>query len=610
MNYQLTVIAGIRQSQNFPLGNEPLVLGRGSKCNVVLLDPTISRRHCRVSLVEGKVYMEDLGSSNLTLVNGLPTQHAELNVGDTLAVGSCVLRLTEAPEPAGLWVDDEPVTPTQNWVGSRPFSINIAEVCHSLPDRPSTIQDLLFLHDCGAEFNTAHTMSDFWSLLQKHLVQRFNPSHMWLARVRDAADQPFYYTFEGLSTEKPPEDTVQEALKNNQGLLAVNIRRKDTSKPRAFSMVALAQAAGKTEGILIVQTQMPEVAYAENDLRLLMLLAKTAAPFFHTVEEMEQLRRDLSQLRARTGEVLTLVGKSDAIRHTRVQIAQAADSGLSVLISGESGTGKELAARLIHTQSKRSSGPFVPVNCAAIPAGLFESEFFGHLKGAFTGATQTKDGLFALSHGGTLFLDEIANLSMENQARILRAVELNAFRRVGEQHETQVNVRIVAASNVDLAEAVKRGEFREDLYHRLNGFEIVLPPLRRRPSDIPVLADYFLELSRAHSSHQVTGIAPEAMEYLMSQRWSGNVRELRHTILRAIHLASGPIIQRQDVQQGSPGVPLPEAPRPLLSLHEVEKQHMLQVLESCQGDVQAAARILNIGRSTLYRKISEYGIGL
>jgi DNA-binding NtrC family response regulator len=265
-------------------------------------------------------------------------------------------------------------------------------------------------------------------------------------------------------------------------------------------------------------------------------------------------------------------------------------------------------ARSVHEQSPRASGPFVAVNCAAIPSTLFESELFGHEQGAFTDAARPRKGLMEQAHGGTLFLDEIGDLSIENQARILRAIEQGTFRRLGAQQETHVDIRVVAATNEDLPSAIEAGAFRLDLFHRLNGFQITVPPLRERPADIPLLAEHFLRLGLAQAKLPIKGFAPDAIEYLQSRMWPGNVRELRNCIERAIARAESDVIGTKDLYSSGAAARSEPPDSDSLTLAQMERNHIARILRDHGGNVSAAARTLRIHRNTLYNKIAQYGL--
>lgn len=604
MEHQLTVVSGRHKGQSFPLRDTDLVIGRHPDCHLFIPDPMVSRKHCRIFAKDGEIRLEDLGSRNPTLVNGLPCTEGVLHLGDEISVGSWVLLLNSISGKSS--EHGVPDSDTMTHFDSPSSALSLTDARESLEPRPRTFQDLIFLYDCSADFSAAETVPQLVQALLRRVTERFLPKRFWAAQVRDDELLTFL-SFEDISQDSPPHDLIRLALRERRGQLSMSTTAQQGRRVLSFFMVAPAQSAGVTSAVLAVQAETPHPAYTDDDLRLLMLLAKSFTPFLGAVEEVEQLRRDYERLRTRAGESLVLVGSSKAMRSVRARIAGAAQSGLNVLISGESGTGKELAARLLHAQSPRQSGPFVPVNCAAIPRDLFESEFFGYEKGAFTGAAEAREGFFAMAHGGTLFLDEIGDLSLDNQARLLRAIEYGTFRRIGAKEETRVDVRVAAATNADIPEAIRAGLFREDLYHRLNGFEIYMPPLRERPSDIPVYATYFFEMAKSQGRTPLTGISPEALASLCSQRWMGNVRELRYSILRAISIAKGPLIQAKDLAEAVAPAQAGSTP-PLLSIEHAEKKHITEVLRYFQGNVNQAAKVLGVGRSTLYRKIAEFGI--
>jgi transcriptional regulator with PAS, ATPase and Fis domain len=291
-------------------------------------------------------------------------------------------------------------------------------------------------------------------------------------------------------------------------------------------------------------------------------------------------------------------------------IRRVADSQTNVLITGESGTGKELAAKAIHFNSERRNGPFVPVNCAAIPETLLESELFGHVKGAFTDAKGDKRGLFEEASGGTLFLDEISELPVMLQAKLLRAIQEKEIRRVGSTKAVAVDTRIIAATNLALAEEVRAKRFREDLYYRLNVIEIMMPPLRERREDIPLLVDAFLKKCAEAGKKAVKGIAESALALLLDYPWPGNVRELENVIERAVTLARGEKVMPEDLPpaiHGSRGDKkvIDEAANRTLPLEDVEKEYILRILDKTGGNKYQAAQLLGIDRKTLYRKLGE-----
>jgi two-component system, NtrC family, response regulator AtoC len=311
-----------------------------------------------------------------------------------------------------------------------------------------------------------------------------------------------------------------------------------------------------------------------------------------------------------------IVGTTPAILAVYKTVARLVDSKATVLIQGESGTGKELIARAIHFNGPRAERPFVAVECASLAESLLESELFGHVRGAFTGAVETKKGLFETADGGTIFLDEIAEISLGLQAKLLRVLQEHEIRRVGGTQPIALDVRVIAATNKDVEALVKLGRFREDLFYRLNVVTLHLPPLHERPDDIPLLATHFLRKYSEGTHKLISHITPEAMALLCNYRWPGNVRELEHTIERAVTLTMNNAVLPADLPprlQSQPTIPQTGLHRPgdspaLLTLEELEKQHIQAVLHATQGNKKRAAQILGINRRSLYRMAKRYGL--
>ncbi|HEY8549450.1 MAG TPA: sigma-54 dependent transcriptional regulator [Vicinamibacterales bacterium] len=329
-----------------------------------------------------------------------------------------------------------------------------------------------------------------------------------------------------------------------------------------------------------------------------------------------QLEAENRALRAHVDRRLVMVGESRAMRELREQIAMAAPTNGRVLIYGENGTGKELVARSIHALSRRRGGPFVEVNCAAIPEELIESELFGHVKGAFTGAVSDRRGRFEAADGGTIFLDEIADMSLKTQAKVLRVLQEQVVDPVGGSSSVQVDVRVLAATNKDLPTEIRAGRFREDLYFRLSVIPVWVPPLRERDADVPLLAEHFMaELAREYGRRPKT-IDGGAMAVLQRYSWPGNVRELRNVIERLLIMVAGDVITSRDLafldggQQ--PPVGLVGADGEMLPLHEArerfERDYILRTLAAQHGNISRTAEVLGVERSNLYRKMKAFGI--
>ncbi|NOY52414.1 MAG: sigma-54-dependent Fis family transcriptional regulator [Deltaproteobacteria bacterium] len=361
-------------------------------------------------------------------------------------------------------------------------------------------------------------------------------------------------------------------------------------------------AKGKVVGVLCVITHTPYTP----DPDLLSILRAATVPLSLAIENAQIFEkvRNKADLQRRYYNFRGIISCSDRMEEVLKLVRKITDMPSSILISGESGTGKELIARAIHYNSFRREKPFISVNCAAFPESLLESEFFGHTRGAFTGATSKRKGLFEEAHGGSLFLDEVEAMSPALQAKLLRVLQDGTFFKVGSTTPVTVDVRIIAATNKDLSEAVESKTFREDLFYRLNVIRIALPPLRERGEDIPLLARYFLERFAKRTGKNIRRVSGETMELLLRHPWPGNVRELENAIERAIAVTEGDTIEPEDLPTAlTLQKNLPEGN---WSLDAMEKTHILKVLNMTQGNKKKAAKLLKIDTSTLWRKLKKH----
>ncbi len=394
-------------------------------------------------------------------------------------------------------------------------------------------------------------------------------------------------------------------------------RKADADREFSFICVPVKKGS-QVVGALSVDRIYDE-SYSLNDgERLLSIVATMIAQHVINLEtihlEQEQLRQENQRLRdelSRKYRITNIVGNSNKMKEVFQMIAQVSRSNATVLVRGESGTGKELVASAIHYGSARAKSPFVKVNCAALPTNLIESEMFGHEKGAFTGAIRQKVGKFELANKGTIFMDEIGAISPEVQVKLLRVIQEKEFERVGGNLTIKSDVRIIAATNKNLEEAVEKDEFREDLYYRLNVFPIYMPPLRERKTDILLLADYFLEKYAAENQKDIRSFSKTTIDMLMKYHWPGNVRELENCIERAVLLCEENVIQSyhlppsiQTVKEAdlSPGSSLEDA------VEILERERMVDALKSTRGNMAKASKILNVTERKFAYKAKKYGI--
>jgi Nif-specific regulatory protein len=376
------------------------------------------------------------------------------------------------------------------------------------------------------------------------------------------------------------------------------------------------RSRGRIIGTVYLDSRREGTLFTQDDLRFIEAFADHAALALQNARERDRLVQENRRLRAVAEDrsrFSNIVGRSAAMQRVFDLIERVADSDLPVLIQGESGTGKELVARAVHFHGPRKRKIILSENCAAIPESLLESELFGHVRGAFTGAERDRPGLFEQAHGGTLFLDEVGDMSPGMQARLLRALQEGEIRRVGADRSIKVDVRVIAATNRDLASEVEAGRFREDLLYRLQVLMIRIPPLRERPEDIPLLVDHFLERIARERGRSTAVIDREVREILERHRWPGNVRQLESTLHRLILLAGDTPLTRSALEVDQSlresllgGDAASEQPR--FSLDEGIREQLRRALEAAGGHREKAAKLLGVSRATIYRKLKEHGL--
>jgi DNA-binding NtrC family response regulator len=657
---RLVVIEGPDLGRSFDIPMRGGVIGRGEGCVVALSDLSVSRQHSTLALRDGALCLVDDGSKNRTLVNGHPVTAHRLEAGDEIVVGKT--RLAYLPAEGGIAMTRQVGKVTME-VGSR------------------ELMALSAVPKAGGEARARRHLASIAALGDRLRAEAEGGRDAVARAACEAclaalgADRAFLVVraAPGLDRVTPvaaaiaPGDPLGAQLHVPSGLVAkVMTEGKaltsdvgDAGAPRTGAGVPIAAAAAdEPAGLLWVERR--GAAWDQLELMAAACIAHLVAAALAGADTRDRLERGVAALEERLGD-RDFVGTSPAARALLGFVARVGPTDATVLLTGESGSGKEMVARAIHRASRRKAGPCIAVNCAALTESLVESELFGHEKGAFTGATEKKLGRFELADKGTLFLDEIGELPLALQTKFLRVLEEQTFERVGGTRPITVDVRVVAATNRDLSDMVRRGRFREDLFYRLSVIHTVVPPLRDRPEDIQLLAEYFLARFRGQVGRKVSGFAPEARALLARHAWPGNVRELRNAIERAIVLGDAELIRAEDLPPGlggsrpdgvrrasSPTPPLgsmtiadrgsgpslsipvmppapaaPPAPVPAgaeaapapppepaaRSLRELEKEGIAAALAATGGNKAQAAAILEIDRSTLYKKLKEYGIG-
>lgn len=655
-NYYLIMEGTSGSAQPFRLqSNQVVSIGRSSTNRIVLSDEKCSRNHCEVLASPAGWKLRDRDSRNGTYINGdIVNKDHPLSDGDLIRIGTTLLLFSSSP--------DTPVVPAVS-LTERDTAMDMKVVS----DEPSP-HEILFRQrhtSYSDETNSSRTRTrrptrNMSRLVQMAMELRAASSPQELADlVLDGlvgitgADIGAVLTSENLAPVDPKEDDVLGRLEisSYRSLRGKEYRRVSRSLSQqvfrtydailARDLSASIELAHSRDSLADLQAESVIVAplldgdefyglihlYSTKSERPLeaaaldytLAAADQAAIALKNLRERMNLQAGLQRLETANEQVSIeseLIGKSPAMQRLRDTIGLVATTDTVALIRGESGAGKELVARAIHVNSSRRNGPFVCMNCAALSESLLESELFGHEKGSFTGATGQKHGKFEQADGGTLFLDEVGEMSPAIQAKFLRVLEGHAFERVGGATEINVDVRLVAATNRNLEQAVREMTFRKDLYFRLQVLEIHVPPLRDRKEDVPLLAQFFAERVAEKSTRKVRGFSSSAMDKLMKYDWPGNVRELQNTIERAVVLCPHEFVDASQIQlsklESKSSAPTASPRRDdrytELSIEDLEKEHILRILEQTQGNKSRAAQILGIERSTLDRKLKKYGL--
>jgi Nif-specific regulatory protein len=618
---ELEAIAGPLRGSSFPISSEEISIGREPTNLVSVLDSSVSRKHCRIHHAGGEFKIQDLNSRNSTFVNGVPITERTLASGDEIKVGNSLFVF---------------VLPG-NGAASPATSVEFTK-----EDAGSTIilrkQDAVYLRDLEKAATTNRTVRDLNVLLR--ISKAVNSVRGLEALERQVIESIFEVAPADrgaiLMCDRGLDDctSVFGWDRRNGANPAVQVSRTIVAQVLAEGVAVLSndlaatEAFGDTESIMIrrirsalavplevfdrvlgviyLDASDPAARFDEDHLQLLTAIGGIAAAALDNARRMEWLEEENRRLQSEANVEHNMVGESPRMRVVYQFISRVAKNSATVLISGESGTGKELVARAIHQNSERSTKPCVAINCAAIADTLLESELFGHEKGAFTGAVGQKKGKLEIAEGGTIFLDEIGELAPLLQAKLLRVLQEREFERVGGTRTIKLDVRVVAATNRDLEEEVKKGRFREDLYYRLNVVSLRMPALRERREDIGLLASYFAAKFSKRSNRPVLGISPQARACLQNYDWPGNVRELENAIERAIVLGSTDLILPEDLpdQLLEKGVP---AAANVEGFHnavvEAKKQLIRNAFDQAAGNYTEAARLLGLHPNYLHRLI-------
>lgn len=624
MNPKLIVIAGPQKGTIFELSGDESSVGREIASTIRIADPSVSRQHCLLRKEEGRFKVIDLDSFNGTFVNGVPVLEQFLEHGDHIAIGDLLLLFlvgeSEAADaPTVRLEEEEMVTQSTTLLRKQDaFYLQHEKVLAALPPTARIARDLSALLKISTIINSVRELKELQQRLLE-LVLEVVPAERGAILFAGSDDEVALTASVGpladeeLTISKP---IVLQALREGAAIMSNDLtspsrtENLDTSRTRAVLCVPLI-VQDKGFGVIYLDTRDSTTAFDDHHLQLAIAIAGIAAIALEHAEHAEKLQGENQRLSEEINIKHQMVGDSPAMRELYRFIAKVAPTDSSVLLRGESGTGKELAARALHLNSTRERNPFVAINCATLSETLLESELFGHEKGAFTGAVTQKRGKLEIADEGTLFLDEVGELAPNIQAKLLRVLQEREFERVGGTRPIRVNIRVIAATNRDLEEAVRTGSFRRDLYYRLNVISFTLPPLSERREDIPLLANYFAAECSKRVKRKLVRVSAEARSYLKEYSWPGNVRELQNVIERAIVLSNTETILPED---------LPEA---LLetttsgsatgrtfydALRETKKQMVLAALERAQGNYVEAAKILGIHSNNLHRLIRNLNL--
>ncbi|MBW3598514.1 MAG: sigma 54-interacting transcriptional regulator [Planctomycetes bacterium] len=604
----LILLNGPLAGANYPLKSSgENRIGRGTECDVSLADPLSSRVHAVLVQQDGEWWVRDQSSRNGTFVNDQKADEAQLSDGHTVRIGSTELsfHLSEKPPAEDARHD---INVTQTLVKEAPVS----------PQETGNFA-LAALRDA------AHAQ-DFLTLYQLtiRLLSSDDPDEviavsldLLRARAKAAIVGFLWISDDGkLKPKLVIPESAADRVTLSRSLTEIVIERgraiwvaETTAADETESLAHYADAICvplRHEGAAVgaIHLYLERGRFKAGDLEFAISLANIMAAALVRTRKQASLAAEHRRLADKSGSFDELIGDSPGMTTLKEKIARVARTTGCVLIRGESGSGKELVARAVHRLSPRGDRPLLSVNCAAIPSELMESQLFGHVKGAFTSADSDHKGWFQQADSGTLFLDEVGEMTLEGQAKLLRILEGHPFLQVGGAKEIRVDVRVIAATNRDLAEFVRERRFREDLYYRLSVFELHIPPLRERGADIERLVDFFLEHFKRQHGRPNLSLSKDARKKLLGYHWPGNVRQLRNVIDSAVVLADGDAVQADDLGLRDAGGGELES----LRIDVWEKKLIAEALKRTANKAPQAAELLGVSRATLYRKIDEYKI--
>lgn len=617
MNPRIIAIAGPLEATIFPLCSDEVSIGRDPANNIVIADGSVSRRHCLIRKRDDHYRILDLDSHNGTFINEIPARERFLEHGDRIKVGSSLLlflqhEIESSPSPNAVQLED--------YVLKTDTAIRF----HTEDNLNLMARDLNVLMRISLAINSVWGLNSLERDLFELILEVIPAQSGAILLVKENTNQ-FSSVF-GLNRSPEPAQPVRlsrtiigQVLREGVGILSNDVLENEQYVGTESLISAGVQSVicvplallGRVIGAIYLETCDPNVRFEKSHLQLITAIANISAGVLDKARHIEWLEEENRRLQSEIEH--NMIGESQRMREVYQFITKVARTDSTVLINGESGTGKELIARAIHQNSPRASKPFVAVNCATLTETLLESELFGHEKGSFTGAVAQKKGKIEVADGGTLFLDEVGEIALPLQAKLLRAIQEREFERVGGTRPLKVDIRVIAATNRDLVEAVKEGVFRQDLYFRLNVVSLCAPPLRNRREDIPLLASYFISEYSRKCKRPVVGLSKEARTLLINYDWPGNVRELENAIERAIVLGSSSLILPEDLPEtviearSSVGR---SVTRYNEAVNEAKRQIILDALKEANGNYKEASNMLGIHPNNLHRLIRSMRLDL
>jgi transcriptional regulator with GAF, ATPase, and Fis domain len=628
---RLLVIAGPAKDSTIPLPEGEATLGRDPMNAVAMADASVSRKHCLLRREEdGRFQIKDLDSRNGTLINGLAVKEHWLRHGDEIATGDSVFLF--------LLEDEDQAVPASRveFDDSHPAAetkvIHPKEVMYLQPDRllrelPATSQVARNLNALLKISRVVHAIRGLEELQAQLLDLIFEvvPAGRGAILLAEGPAQEFTCLYARTRQTGQPQlvrvsrTIVRQVMTENVAILGVDVAASGAlrdveslaaSDVRSLVCVPLT-VFQRVIGCIYLDNTNAASRFHEDHLQMVAAIAGISAVALDNARRLQWLEQENQRLTTEVRQEQSLVGEGARMKEIFQFLARAAPTESTVLIEGESGTGKELAARALHRNSHRGNKPFVAINCAAIPESLLESDLFGHERGAFTGAAVLKKGRLEVADGGVVFLDEIGELAPALQVKLLRVLQEREFVRVGGTHPIKVDIRLIAATNRDLDEAVGKGQFRQDLYYRLAVVRLTMPPLRDRREDIPMLTRHFVQKYAKRSKVKPKPVSREAMAALVSYEWPGNVRELENAIERALVMGASDAVLLEDLPESlleqESAAEMHEG-KYHASVKELKKQLIVDAVEQTRGNYVEAAGILGVHPNYLHRLIRNLGL--